>query len=193
MNKKVEVLTEIIKARRSIFPPQYIDCEIDDRIIKDILANANWAPNHKLTEPWRFKVLKGEAKGRLGDFMASKYKCECTGDRFLEKKYQKLLSNPRRAAAIILICMQRDAEERLPEWEELAAVSMAVQNMWLTSHAHGIGAYWSSPAFIDKMDEFVDLNSGEKCLGIFYMGYYEESPAMPQRDTIESKVEWVTE
>lgn len=192
-SEKVELLNEVIRTRRSIFPAQYTDQEIRKDIINEILENANWAPNHKLTQPWRFKVLKGEAKGRLGDFMAAKYKEECVGEKFLEKKYQKLKSNPRKAAAIILICMQRDSDQRLPEWEELAAVASAVQNMWLTSHAYNIGSYWSSPPLISHMKEFLQMNEGEKCLGLFYMGYYNEVQAAPKREDIAQKVQWITE
>ena len=192
-NKKVELLNEVIRTRRSIFPVQYIEQEIGDHIIEEILENANWAPTHKITQPWRFKVLKGDAKGRLGDFIAAKYKEDITGDKFLEKKHQKLQSNPRKAAVVILICMQRDMEERLPEWEELASVAAAVQNMWLTCHAYGIGSYWSSPAAINHINEFIDMNEGEKCLGIFYMGYYVETPLVPKRSDIDQRVEWINE
>lgn len=191
-SEKAEIISNVIRTRRSIFPTQYIDREIDDSIIKEILENANWAPNHKITQPWRFKVLKGQALGRLADFMAEKYKEEFLGEKFLEKKYQKLKSNPRKAAAIILICMQRDPENRLPDWEELAAVAAATQNMWLTSHVFGIGSYWSSPSLINQMDEHIHMNDGEKCLGLFYMGYYKDLPTAPKREAIDQKVEWIT-
>ena len=45
--------------------------------------------------------------------------------------------------------MNRDKQNRLPEWEEIAAVSMAVQNMWLTCYANNIGCYLSTPGFKD--------------------------------------------
>ncbi len=86
--------------------------------------------------------------------------------------------------------MQRDPKESLPEWEEVAAVAMAVQNMWLTASQHGIGAYWSSPGLIKYMDEFFSLKKGEKCLGFFYMGNYDESNLKGERTPIETKVEW---
>ncbi len=98
------VPSDIIRSRRSVFPAQYTDREIGDDIIKEMLENAHWVPSHKITQPWRFKVLKGEARGRLGDFMAAKYKEEFGGEKFLDKKYQKLKSNHRKAAAIILTC-----------------------------------------------------------------------------------------
>jgi len=54
-----------------------------------------------------------------------------------------------------------------PEWEEISAVAMAVQNMWLACTALEIGAYWSSPSLINHLDEFFNFNEGESCLGFF--------------------------
>ena len=44
-------LSQLIQQRRSIFPASYIDQPIEENLIKTILDNANWAPNHKRTEP----------------------------------------------------------------------------------------------------------------------------------------------
>ena len=55
-------------------PSQYNNLSIDDEHIKLILEAANWAPTHKKTEPWRFRVLNGQTKNDLGDFLARKYK-----------------------------------------------------------------------------------------------------------------------
>ena len=87
--------------------------------------------------------------------------------------------------------MQRDPENRVPEWEEIAATAMAVQNMWLVATELGIGAYWSSPGLINYFGEFLNLAQGERCLGFFYMGY-PESPAEPvSRLPLEDVVEWL--
>ena len=189
---EVSTIRDIIRSRRSVFPPEFIEKEIDKDILTDVLENANWAPSHKLTQPWRFKVLMGDSKGRLADFMAERYKQNCSGGNFLEKKHQKLLTNPRKAAAIVLICMHRDPEERIPEWEELASVSAAVQNMWLSCHAHGIGGYWSTPALIEDIGkDFLILAENEQCIGIFYMGYHQGTSKTSKRNPIESNVEWL--
>ena len=50
---------------------------------------------------------------------------------------------------------------------------MAVQNMWLTATSLKIGAFWSTPSYIKYMNEHISLNHNEKCLGIFYLGYYD--------------------
>ena len=106
-------------------------------------------------------------------------------------KIKKLKANPKMAGAIVAICMQRDPEERLPEWEEVAATAMAVQNMWLCCTEMGIGSYWSSPGLVKYMDELFELNEGEKCLGFFYMGYSDEIIPEQSRMPIGNKVTWV--
>ena len=53
-------IEEFIRHRRSIFPSSYTDERVDDAIIEAMIESAQWAPTHKLTEPWRFRVFKGE-------------------------------------------------------------------------------------------------------------------------------------
>ncbi len=179
---------DIIRKRRSVFPNMYNDTPVTKESIQVILNSANCAPTHKLTEPWRFKVIMGKKKTELGVFLSEKYKS--TVDKPSDLKINKLVKNPQKAAAIILINMQRDPKESLPEWEELAATAMAVQNMWLTCTELGIGSYWSSPGLIKYMPEFVDMKKGERCLGLFYMGYTDMDIPAPNRGSIEDKVEW---
>ena len=183
------MIFELIKNRRSVFPVQYTNQVLSKETIQKILEAANWAPTHKKTEPWRFKVLQGASQAKLGVFLADKYKA--IEEKPKAFKIKKLLENPTKAGAIIAICMQRDLEERLPEWEEVAAVAMAVQNMWLCCSALNIGCYWSSPGLIRYMDEFFDLQAGESCLGFFYMGYYEGELSPGTRTPIEDKVSWM--
>jgi len=182
-------LKDIISSRRSVMPIQYNQNPVSKETIMQLLEAANFAPTHKKTEPWRFKVLQGQSQADLGMFLAEKFKQTATV--FSEFKYNKLQENPKKAGAIIAICMQRDPKERIPEWEEIAAVAMAVQNMWLTATNLGLGGYWSSPALISHMHEFLELNSNEKCLGFFYLGYYD-LPA-PERipGDLQEKVTWL--
>jgi nitroreductase len=183
------MIEKIIKNRRSVFPVQYNSEEIKKETIQKILETANWAPTHKKTQPWRFKVMQGEKLADLGQFLADKYKE--TIDGFSEFKYKKLQNNPTKASCVIAICMQRDPKESVPEWEEVAATAMAVQNMWLTASYFGIGAYWSSPGLIKYMGEFFSFKNGEKCLGFFYMGNHDEKELETERTPIETKVEWL--
>ncbi|WP_343487349.1 nitroreductase [Allomuricauda sp. d1] len=180
---------DLIRNRRSVFPAQYNDKPIAKKDVEKILEAANWAPTHKKTEPWRFTVLTGEAKEKLGLFLSYKYMA--TTEKPKKIKTKKLIENPKKAGAIIVIKMQRDPKLSLPEWEEVAAVAMAVQNMWLCCTQLGVGCYWSSPKLIEHMGEFLDLKMGEVCLGFFYMGHYDGEILDQTRTPIEEKVEWL--
>ena len=99
-------LINTIRARRSIMPSSYNNLPINDKQINLILEAANWAPTHKKTEPWRFKILKGKSKNSLGNFLAEKYKLNSIN--FSDFKYKNLIKKAEKASVIILICMQRD-------------------------------------------------------------------------------------
>ncbi len=183
------MILELIKNRRAVFPAQYNGMAIASETIEIILEAANWAPTHKRTEPWRFKVVRGEARERLGVFLSETYLQ--TEKKPKNIKAKKLLQKPMQSEAVILICMQRDPEQRIPEWEEIASTAMAVQNMWLMCTELGIGCYWSSPALISHMDGFTVLQDGEKCLGLFYLGYYDEILPEGERTPVGEKVSWI--
>jgi nitroreductase len=183
------MIEDLIKRRRSVFPGQYNSTPIGKEDLQRILEAANWAPTHKRTEPWRFKVLTGESRDKLGLFLSLKYMETEAKPRKI--KVRKFIENPKRAAAVICICMQKDPGERLPVWEEVAATAMAVQNMWLCCTEMGIGCYWSSPGLIRFMGEFLELNQGEECLGFLYMGYYDDIPPEVERRPIGEKVTWM--
>nr|WP_276389826.1 nitroreductase [Eudoraea chungangensis] len=183
------MVIDLIRERRSVFPDSYSSEKISKEELEILLEAANWAPTHKRTEPWRFKVLRGKSLEKLGAFLAAKY-VEVV-EKPKQFKINKLKENPTKAGAIIAICMQRDEKEQLPEWEEIAATAMAVQNMWLCCVEMGLGAYWSSPRLISYMDEFFDLNKGEKCLGFFYVGKYSSPIPAIERGSIEEKTVWL--
>jgi nitroreductase len=186
-------LDGLIRNRRSLYPKSYNDQEITDEEIWHILENANWAPNHKKTEPWRFRVLRGNALVRLGEFLAGIYKSKTPEELYSHVKFEKMRTKTTRASCVIAIYMQRDPDEKLPEWEEIAAVSAAVQNMWLTCTAMGIGAYWSSPSAFVQTREFLEVEPGERCLGLFYMGKCDDVEQPGKRGSIRDKVRWITE
>ncbi|TKC01300.1 nitroreductase family protein [Pedobacter cryotolerans] len=189
MSTPIEILTSIIKHRRSIYPDSYLEKEIPKEAIEQILENANYAPTHKLTEPWRFVVLTGNAKAKLGLALGEFYKKTIPAEKFLQKKFDSFSVKTQQAPCIIAINMK--VSGKIPEWEELAAVSCAVQNMALSAQALNIGAYWSSPPLIDHLQDFLSLSSDEKCIGLFYMGYHNETSLVANRTPIEEKVIWM--
>ncbi|SHG10224.1 nitroreductase family protein [Pedobacter caeni] len=190
MEKEIDILSRIIKRRRSIFPVSYTAQEIPVELIRQILESANYAPTHKLTEPWRFTVFRNEGKMKLGAELARLYKATMPEHQFLQKKYDSILEKAAQANCIIALNAELHGD-KIPEWEELAALACAVQNMALTAEALNIGAYWSSPGMIADLKEFLNLNDREKCFGLFYMGYHNEEPREAKRTPIEDKVKWV--
>lgn len=186
-------ISGIIRARRAYFPKMYSGLPVTEEEIHEILENANWAPTHKRTEPWRFKIFHSlESRKRLADFIAADFKSNTPADKFSEVKMNEAAEKPLQSACTIAICMQRDPLASVPEWEEIAAVSCAVQNMWLTCTALHIGSYWASPGFINRLDPVLKLNEGERCLGLFYLGKLKEGSFAPAlRNPIEEKIMWM--
>jgi len=168
--EKSQILKEIIESRRSIFPKDYTDADIEQDVLNEILNSATFAPNHKRTKPWRFKVFKDEEKLLLGQKLAEIYKSTVAPEQFLEKKYQSIAEKASKANVIIAISVNFSG--LLPEWEEIAATAMAVQNMYLTCTANSVGCYWSSPGMIKHLDEFLGLEENQKCYGLFFMGKF---------------------
>lgn len=187
---EINNITQLIRSRRSVFPAMYKAQPIPKEILEEALENANWAPTHRLTEPWRFKVFNGNALQQLSDYLGDYYESNTPSDKFSSIKLKKTRKKPLQSGAVIAICMQRDPEERVPEWEEIAAVACAVHNMSLTLFAKGIGNYWSSPKSILEAKEFLGLKEGERCLGLLYMGYFDNPGLEGKRKPIQDKVEW---
>ena len=185
-----EQVNQLLKNRRSIFPKFYIDKPIPKDIIEQILENANWAPNHRHTAPWRFIVFRESGLTKLSTYLANYYKKHIHPDKYAEAKYQKTLNKPLQSSCVIAICMQRNAKAIVPEWEEIAAVACAVQNMYLTCTAYNIGCYWSTPKSITEANDFLELPEGQRCLGLFYMGYHEMPEFTSPRSPVEEKTRW---
>ncbi len=187
-----DILLKNIKNRRTIGPSQFSDKIIADADIWQLLEAANWAPSHRNTEPWRFHVFAGKAKQALSDSLIECYTIHTPSAHFSAFKAQKIGKKALGSSHIITIVMNRDEEERVPEWEELAAVSSAVQNLWLAATSMGFAGYWSSPKLIiENARDFLTLDENEKCLGFFYIGYPDDSPKrMGEKGDIKEKVEW---
>lgn len=193
MEYNVEEINRLIRSRRSVFPKQYAEGQkVDDAIVKQILENAGWAPNHGQTEPWKFMVFTEGGLQKLATFQAELYKQEA-GDKFKEATYQNLLTNPLRASHVIALCLKRDPNKKFPEQEEIAAVACAVQNMYLTTTAYGLGGYWTTGGVTYKASakEFFGLGEDDRLMGFFYLAHIAVPSPDSKRKPLEEKVEWV--
>lgn len=190
-----QLINELLRNRRSVYPAKYTGEQVDDSIIQEMLENANWAPTHRFTEPWRFVVFTGEGLQKLAAFQSELYKKVSTASgSFDQVKYDKLASKPMMASHIIAIGMSRCSKESVPEVEELSSVAMAVQNMYLTATAHGVGCYWGSGGvtYYEEAKPFFGLEPNDKLLGFLYVGNVaKENWPKGRRKPIVEKVTWV--
>ena len=185
----IKDLEYIIKTRRAIYPNMYTGKKISKNLIEKVLKNSNYAPTHKLTQPWFFKVFSKNSKRKLANEMVSLYK---KGNKNItNSKIEKIIQKCEKSDYIICICMKRSSNEIIPEWEEIASTAMAVQNIWLSCASKDIGCYWSTPTYINRINDFLKLNPNERCLGFFYIGHYIHSNIkLSKRIGINEKVEW---
>ena len=191
-NQPLNELTKLIFKRRSIYPAMFSGKSIDDQIVSRLLENANQAPTHKQTEPWRFHVISGLRLDKLTQFLQETYKAYTPPDEFKLLKYQKFASKLKKTSHVIVICMQRHSNSKLPEWEEIAAVACAIQNLYLSVTAEELGGYWSSPGLmIQHIHKFIQMEENEKCLGFFYLGVPIDGLNLQiKKGNLSEKVKW---
>ena len=194
---KGNMMSEIIRRRRSIYADDYLKKSISSDLILEILTNASWAPTHKMTEPWRFVVLQGKQLINYGKFMADYYlhiySKTAPNQVALAEKLRYLRNYPLSASCIIAIILNRSASITIPEWEEVAAVSCAVQNMALTCTAYDLGSYWATNGPAIEFVKSLGLLENEQSLGLFFIGHYDAGTydIEKKRTPIEQKTTWL--
>jgi len=188
-----EALTKLIRERKSTYAYDFSDKKISKEVIESIVENALWAPTHLHTQPWRFVVLEGKHQQELGKFMAEYYRGIYDENQFSNERYESTKSYSKNATLIAVI-FQPNKKAKLPEWEEIAAISCAVQNMWLSCTALHIGAYWDTSIATIEYGKRVELQEDEKFLGIFFMGYPKEGIELTKRKRkpLSKKLSWET-
>lgn len=185
---------KLITSRRSVFQQNYSGEQVDDAIVKQMLENANWAPTHKFTEPWRFVVYTRDGLKTLGTQQAAVYKKVTTADgTFKEERYQNLLTKSLLSSHIIVVGMKRDKNKSVPEIEEVGAVFCAVENMYLTATAYGIGGYLSTGGitYFEEAKELFGLDRDDKLLGFFHVGIPKSKLTEGRRRPVQEKVTWI--
>lgn len=184
-------INKVIHARRSIYPYQYdAGAKVDDAIIRQVLENANRAPTHKKTEPWRFTVFTGDGLQKFADMQVKLVKQHDPNPG--EIKLKKLAEYPLMASHVIAIGMKRNP--RVPEVEEILAVGCAIENMFLTATAFGLGSYLSTGGitYLEEAKAYFNLDADDKLIGFFYIGVKKELPAVSSvRGDVNEKTVWV--
>jgi nitroreductase len=192
--EKAELVNNLIRNRRSVFQQQYTGEKVDDAIIRQMLENANWAPTHKLTEPWRFIVFTGNGIQKLAEEQSALYRQVTTArGTYNEDRYQTLLTKLKLSSHIIAIAMKRDEKKSLPEIEEVGAVYCAVENMYLTASAYGVGCYLSTGGIVhwEEAKALFNLSPDDKLIGFLHVGNIKGDVPDSRRKPIDEKVTWV--
>jgi len=178
----------LFKTRRTI-KPAFMDTtrEVPLSLLDEILEDAHWAPSHGLTQPWRFHVFHGRRKLLdLSEGLQAAFRAGVPADQHDQATLDKLIQYPAGSAVAVALLAHVPPAGRIPEWEEVAAVCCAAQNLMLSAHAQGLGSFWSSTT-ATLLPEFVRWlgadPSRERALGIVYLGWPKEGASEKLRST----------
>lgn len=164
----LDELTTLITSRRT---NMRVDRgrEVPAELVERLCALATWAPNHKLTEPWRFIAVTGEARGRLGEEAAAHQAAlgETNPDR-LDKTRGKYLRTP---LSLVVAC--RRAEDPARWAEDRDAVAAGIQNLLLGATAAGLATYWGTGVVCDApgVKDLCGLSPDDTILAVVYVGW----------------------
>lgn len=154
----------------------------DDEELQPVFEAAVRAPDHGAIRPWRFKIIRGEARNRLGDLFV-----EATRRRAPDtaaEKLEDIRAKPLRAPLIIAVCAETFPEHpKVPVVEQIVATGAAAQTMLLTLQAMGYGAVLLSGA--NAHDPLVKsafgLQDKDEMIGFIYVGTVKEETREKRR------------
>lgn len=190
---------EAIRTRRSVAE---VTAERPARAdVEAVLAAAVCAPNHFLTQPWRFIVLAGPARPALGAVMGERLRREsphdpALADPLLEDKVAAEAMRPMRAPVVVVVVYTPSAHPKATPLEDRLAIGAATQNLLLAAHNRGLAAYWrTGPAAVDPaVARHLGLTEdpAEEILGFIYLGHpaAAEPPAGKPRVSAAERTDW---
>jgi nitroreductase len=179
---------EAIRTRRTIGKSTG---DVPRATITELIEAATWAPNHKLTQPWKFAVLTGAARERLGAVWgaaAAAHAEPATRTAIEEGEAKKLL----RAPCVIVVSVRTD-----PDWvraeEDLTATAAAVQNLLLAAHSKGLSAAWKTGKIVHspEVKAFLGLDSTDRIIAVVYLGAEAKEDAAPRNRNVDDAITWV--
>jgi len=138
---------------------------LDDTALRELLELARFAPNHHLTQPWRFRVLGPQTRSRIEDLAG-------------EKEAMKL----RRAPTLVLATAALSGDPHTDE-EDLHAVACAVYAVLLGATARGLASYWRTPRVLEDaaIRELLGLSGDEQVVALIHLGLPESVPPAKER------------
>jgi nitroreductase len=160
-------------------------------VIEKLLEAAVQAPNHYKVRPWRFVVLTGKARDRLGEVMAQSLR-EKIPD-LPEAALNKERSKPLRTPVLIAVGVDMPDDPRVLEIENVCATAAAVENLLLAAHALGLGAKWrtGTAARDPQVKQFLGFAPDQSILSFIYLGYPELIPPAEERPSFADRTVWM--
>lgn len=164
-------------------------------MIEKLLSAAVQAPNHYKVRPWRFIVLTGEVREKLGEIMAQAFL-----DKFPDlpsdakaKALEKERSKPLRSPVLIVVGVDKPVKSKVIEIENVCAAAAACQNLLLAAHDLGLAAKWRTgdPARDSKVKQFLGFEPDQHLIAFLYIGYPAFEPDPVERPSFEDRTTWM--
>lgn len=183
-------LVEAIRSRRSV--GRVRQEPVAKELIERILESAVHAPNHKITEPWRFHVFTGKGRGELARARAETARLQAEAEGEDEELAAGRISRERKKAfraPVVIAVISEAGRDEVESLENYAACAAAVQNMQLTAHALGLGVIWRTGpvAYHEHMRDFFGLKDGDGIVAYLYLGYPNMGTRPRRRGPVEER------
>lgn len=168
---------EVLRGRRSI--DLYLQTTVPDDLLDEAITVATWAPNHHVTEPWKFYRLGEETKRQCLDL------CH---NIVLAKKNEKAADFKRKSWAekpgwLVVTCDRSD--DTLRQSEDYAACCASIQNLLLYLWKAGVGSKWTTGDITrdSRFLEIVGIDSSEAfVVGLIWYGYPKLTPTQSRKE-----------
>ncbi len=182
-------IIDFLSARRSVKPDRLIAPGPSTEELETILTIASRVPDHKKLAPWRFIVLEGDARARLGEVVAEACVAaekEAPSHVRLETERTRLMRAPLVIAVVSRITVHRSA----PEWEQVLSAGAACLNLCLAANALGYGTSWITEwiAYNKAVGAALSLADNERIAGFIYVGTPAERPEERERPVLSDIV-----
>ena len=157
----------------------------DNEVLKNICKSVFSAADHGLLKPWRFLIIKDEARYRLGYlFLQTTLESE---KKVSQEKQENIKRKALRAPVIIITIARHCVHPKIPELEQDFSAAAATQNMLLAAFAQGVGAMWRTGemAYSRMVNEGLGLTKNEKIIGFLYLGTVQGPPKPVKENDID--------
>jgi len=182
--------TDAIRSRRSI--KRYTDRALTREEIESLLDAAALAPNHRLTQPWRFYVLGPESRQAYGAALGERKARKIDDPALAQKTREATAADHRALPLMIAVAVVKSDDSEVAE-EDYAAAMMAIQNLALAAVERGLGTHIKTGAIMQDpaARAAVGLPDNERIVAIVNVGEPAEAPPPKARQPASAFTKWV--